>query len=280
LKKIQVIIATSHIDLHEDKILPEALEDAARQIKEKYLPYIVEHDVRYPPIGRVVEAKVIKLKDGEHALQGSVELFEESDNLESLAGDGRRIPIRDQEIQTIAIEYDRSFRDREGRELLRELSQISGEKEVPKEFVKKALEPISTLLIAAGVFAIGSIANGFFSRLGSDAYKRLKEILIKYYRKKISSQQILDFCFLVSHHDEAIEVHILIINPSEQDLNAIFASNFNEVDVLLVSLPLSEADIAKVVFEFKDQRFSLRYSLRSDCVPITFVGAEKGNRNK
>lgn len=279
MKKIQMIMATSHVDLHGDKILPEALEDAVRQIKQRYLPLNIEHDIRYPPIGRIISAEVIKLQDGEYALQGTAELFEESDSLESLTGDGRKIRIRDQDIQTIAVEYDRAFQDRKGQELLRELSQISGEKEKPREFVKKALEPVSMLLIAAGAYVVGSIAKGFFSKLGSDAYEKLRDSLIKYFRKKTSPEQILDFCFLAKQHNTTFEVHVLVVNPSEQKLNELFAFRFNGLDALLVSLPLSESDVAKVVFEYENQRLLVRYTVRSDSVPLMFVRPQEKEGN-
>ena len=272
-------MATSHVDLHGDMIHPKALEDAARQIKERYLPMNIEHDIRRPPIGRIVSAEVIKLQDGEYALQGTAELFEESDSLESLIGDGRKIPIRDQDIQTIVVEYDRTFQDKEGQELLRGLSQISGEIEKPREIIKKALEPISTLLIGAGVFVVGSIAKGFFSKLGSDAYERLKHALIKYFRKKISSEQILDFRFSVKQHNRTFEVHVLVVNPSKQKLDELFISRFNGVDSLLVSLFLSESDVARVVLEYENQRLLIRYAVRSDSVPFMFVRAQEKQGN-
>lgn len=279
MKKIQKIIATSHVDLHGDMIHPEALKDAVRQIKEKYLPLNNEHDMRCPPIGRIVSAKVIKLQDGQYALIATAELFEESDSLESLTGDGRKIPIRGQDIQTIVVEYDRTFWDKEGQELLHELSQISGEIEKPREIIKKALEPISTLLICAGVFVVGSIAKGFFSKLGSDAYEGLKNALIKYFRKKISSEQILDFCFSVKQYNRTFEVHVLAVNPSEQKLDELFTSRFSGVDNLLVSLPLSESDVAKIVLEYENQRLLIRYAVKGDSVPFMFVREQEKEGN-
>jgi len=209
----------------------------------------------------------------------TAELFEESDSLESLTGDGRKIPIRDQDIQTIVVEYDRTFQDKEGQELLRELSQISGKIEKPREIIKKALEPISTLLIGAGLFAVGAIATGFFSKLGADAYERLKRALIKYFRKKISSEQILDFRFSVKQYNRTFEVHVLAVNPSEQKLNELFTSRFNGVDNLLVSLPLSESDIARIVLEYDKQRLLIRYAVKRDSVPFRFVRAQEKEGN-
>lgn len=273
MKKLQMTIATSHVDLHGERISPEALEDMACQIREQYLPMHIEHDIRYPPVSRVVSAEVIKLQDGEYALVGTAELFEESDSPESLAGDGRKIPIMDQDIQTIAVEYDRTFSSEEGQMLLRELSQISAENEKPKEIVKKAFEPVSTLIILAGVFIVGSIAKGFFSKLGSDLYERFNGALVKYYQKRTSSEQILDLCFLVKQRNRNFEVHVLVVNPSEQELNELFASKFDGVDTLFASL--SDSDFAKVVFEYENQRLLMRYAVRDDSVPLIFV-REKG----
>jgi len=281
MKKIQKIIATSHVDLHGDMIHPKALKDAVRQIKEKYLPYNIEHDIRRPPIGRIVSAKVAKLQDGQYALVATAELFEKSDSLESLTGDGRKIPIRDRDIQTADFNYDSTFLDKEGQELLHGLSQISGKIEGSREIVKKALEPVSTLLICAGVFIVGSIAKGFFSKLGSDAYEMLKNNLIRYFRnrKKISSEQILDFCFSAKQNNKIFEVHVLVVNPSEQKLDELFASRFNEIDNLLLSLPLSESDVARIVLEYENQTLLVRYALKSDSVPFTFVREQKKEGN-
>ena len=272
-------MTTSHVDLHGEIMHPKALKGLARQIREQYMSININHDIRYPPIGRVVSSEVIKLQDGEYALQGTLELFEESDSLESLIGDGRKIPIKDQDIQTIAVECDRTFRDKEGQELLRDLSQISGGVEKPIEILKKALEPVSTLLIIAGIFVVGSIAKGFFSKLGSDAYDGLKGALAKYYRRSSSSEHILDFCFLVKQQNINIEVHVLIVNPSEQKLNELFISRFNGVDAQLVSLPLTESDIAKVVFEYKNQRLLMCYAVRCDSVPLMFERAQEKGGN-
>lgn len=279
MKKIQGIMATTHIDRQGDQITREELETIANQIREHYFPLTYEHDIRNAPIGRIVTAEVIKLQDGEYALQSTSELFEESESLELLSGDGRRIKIRDQDIQSISVDYDYTFRDKEGQELLYELSQISGEKEEPRELAKKALEPVSTFLIAAGVFIFGSIATGFFSKLGSDLYERLKNALIKYARKKAPSDQILDFCFLVKEHDTTYEIHVLVVNPSEQKLLELFVSKFAGVDTLLASLHLSESDIAKVFFEYENQRLLVRYAVRNDCVPLMLTKAQSKESN-
>jgi hypothetical protein len=128
-------------------------------------------------------------------------------------------------------------------------------------------------------FIVGSIAKGFFSKLGSDLYERFKGALVKYYQKRTSSEQILDLCFLVKQRNRNFEVHVVVANPSEQELNELFASKFEGVDTLLASLTLSEPDVAKVVFENENQRLLMRYAVRDDSVPLIFVReiGEEGN---
>ena len=52
-----------------------------------------EHDIRRPPIGRVVSAEVVVLNDGTHLLQGEAEIFEENDHLDSLPQNGKSVSI-------------------------------------------------------------------------------------------------------------------------------------------------------------------------------------------
>lgn len=275
MKKIQMIMASSHVDLHGDKLTREALQSMASQVKERYLPININHDVRYPPIGRLTSAEVVELPDGESALLGIGELFEESDTPESLVGDGRKIKIRDKDIATISVYYDRTFLDEEGQELISELSKISSEE--PTLTLKKALEPIQLLLIAAGVFVLGSIAQGFFKKIGSDLYEKLRDTLIKYYEKKPRSDQIIDFCFSVRQGERVFEVNVLVDKPSDTELNDLFTSGFKEVDALLTSLSIDEKmDIAKLVLEYKSRKLLVRYATRSDSVPFTFrIGLKK-----
>ena len=48
----------------------------AEHISTAYLPFISEHDPRCPPFGRVINAKIVALPDGEHAIEAEIEVFE------------------------------------------------------------------------------------------------------------------------------------------------------------------------------------------------------------
>lgn len=269
-----MVMATTHVDLHGEKFSLKALQSLASQLEKEYLPININHDIRHPPAGRGSSAEVVKLSDGEWGVLATGELYEESDTLESLAGDGRKIRIRDEDIETISVEYDRTFADGAGKELIRELSQISESTLTYK--VKKAYEPISMLIIAIGVFVVGSIATGFFRKIGYDIYDKLKDTLSNYYRKKEPSDQILDFCVLSQKDDRIFEVHVLITNPPSKDVADFFANGLNEVDALLLSLPLDKAkDLAQLVLGYKDQKLTIRYAVNSASVPFSFYAKKR-----
>lgn len=71
--------ATTHIDRHNCRITKEALENAAKDINEgTYAVGLgIEHDSTIMPIGKVINGKMVRLEDGEYALEIEQELFEE-----------------------------------------------------------------------------------------------------------------------------------------------------------------------------------------------------------
>jgi hypothetical protein len=266
-------MATTHVDLHGERLSLEALNSLANQINERYLPINVNHDIRQPTVGRLVSAEVVKMADGEYAVDGIGELFEPTDTLASLTGDGRKMNVAVDDVETFSVYYDRAFRNEDGKELLQELEELSGQK--PNPTIKKAFEPISILLIAFGIFTLGEIGKGFFSKFGEDLYKKLKESLAKYYEKKKSTDQILDFRFSLKKDNRFFEVHVLTSSPTKQTISDFFNEGINKIDKTLDFLQSELAkDVALVVLEYKDNEITLTYSVRSDCVPLFFKGSE------
>jgi len=269
MKKFTGIISSTHTDLHGDKMTLDMLNSFSSQVREHYLPINVNHDPRLPPVGRLTSVEVIQLPDGEYAAQGTEEIFEPTDDLESLTGDGREIPIEKEETQSFLAYYDRIFSDDSGQELVKELEEITDQQ--PRYTLKKAVDPISILLISAGIFVFGSIAQGFFTKVGEDAYLKLKGALIKYYKKKAKPDQLLDFRFSTKRKDNIFEVHLLLDNPTEESLNCLFDSGFKQIDELLNSVPLGlEKEIAEIVLDYKNRQLTLLYTVRKDSVPIKF----------
>jgi hypothetical protein len=81
MRIIRTVMATTHVDRHNERLPLEALQSLKEHVDGAYLPFIFNHDPRCPPMGRVVRSEVTSLADGEHALEGEVEVFESGDSL-------------------------------------------------------------------------------------------------------------------------------------------------------------------------------------------------------
>lgn len=71
-----VILSSTHRDLHGHRFTKAALEDAAERINN-HLRKMVEHDYTLPPLGKIVSAEVVPFEEGEFLLVGTEELYEE-----------------------------------------------------------------------------------------------------------------------------------------------------------------------------------------------------------
>jgi len=81
MKEVQVI-ATSHIDLHNERIAREALEKAAEDINNGSRPLLtIEHDLTLPPRGKMIRAWVEKRTDDEYQLVALLEYFDKPENI-------------------------------------------------------------------------------------------------------------------------------------------------------------------------------------------------------
>jgi hypothetical protein len=115
----EIRMLTTHIDKHNERITPEALRDFVRLVNQQYTPMGVEHDPRIPPVGRVLSAHIKELEDGEFAVDGIAEIFEQGQEIE-FKDDGREIPI-EEFGRRLSISPDRSYREPEDEQLLEEL---------------------------------------------------------------------------------------------------------------------------------------------------------------
>lgn len=267
MRKLEGTMVTTHIDLHGERLAVEGLESFAASINDNYLPFTVEHDIRNAPIGRVASATIVRLEDGEFAVTGTFEVFERSDTLTSLRGDGRKIRIARDDIPTFIVEFDRSYETAEGRELLAALSNLSPESRSVVQ-IKKAADPISTLVIAAGAFAGLAIASQFFGKLGEDLYVGLKNVLKAHFlSRKEPGERLLDFRFTTIRGGEPVEVHVLLANPAPGEIEVLFSRGFGELDSYLSQWEGLNS-VARFVFEYKDGRLESLYVLSRDCVPL------------
>jgi hypothetical protein len=81
MKIITGIASTTHIDRHKERMAKSALDGMAKQIKERFIPHLIEHDPNQH-IGVILYGEVFQLKDGEYALGIVSGLFENKEEEE------------------------------------------------------------------------------------------------------------------------------------------------------------------------------------------------------
>ena len=266
MKYVKGTIATSHIDRHGDMLSPEGLKDMVKQINTQYIPLMVEHDPRIPPQGRMKSANLKKLEDGHYAVEVINEIFEEGDEID-VVDSSREMPLPIYDSEVLQITYDRSYRDAESQHLINDISNLLGSS--PQEYEKKALEPISILIIG-GFYLIGKIASGFLNKLGSDAWEALKSKLKILFekKKKEAKENLLMFQLSISVEGLIVNTEIIMTNPSDDDIDFFFEKGLSKLDEILPSLINKNPEVKKIVFSFADKGLSLLFSVRKDTIPI------------
>jgi len=81
MKIITGIASTTHIDRHNERMAKSALDSMAEQVKERFIPQLIEHDPNQH-IGAGLYGEVFQLKDGEYALGIVSGIFENNEEKE------------------------------------------------------------------------------------------------------------------------------------------------------------------------------------------------------
>lgn len=270
MKTLRGRVSTTRLDSHGERFTREALEGAAKQREREYVPVMWNHDPRIAPLGRVVAAEVVSLDDDEYGLDSIIQIWEANDDAAQLRGDGREIPLQVDDHPMYSVVVDRSFQDREGKQLVADLRELAGDGCEVSFYGKKAVDPVSTLMIAAGAFAVGGLANGFFGRLGSDLYDALSRRLGAFYERRQLGDGLLDLLLVAERGSRRFEVHILVSRPREASINSLFDGRFEALDAIVIPIAEHEPDLAKVVLEWRDGRLCPLYAVRRDAVPTIF----------
>jgi hypothetical protein len=265
LKILSGIVATTHIDKHFERLSLGTLESMAEQANSSYIPNMVEHDPRIPPKGRMASARVIKLPDGEYGLETVTEEFEPGEHIK-FRNNGREIPVHQHSPDTLDLRFDRNFRNPEDQQLIGEISEVFGSE--PEEEGKKSLDPL-TVLTLGGMFILGGIAKGFFSKLGSDGYEKLRDRLKKLMRLKPEEQEkLLRFEFTVQEGDAEIVAEAILTNPSDEEVEGFLKDGLAALDEKVKSLFALSGEVKKTAFEYKEGNLNLKFAVRKDAVPL------------
>ncbi|MFZ7104663.1 MAG: hypothetical protein ACOWWO_18665 [Peptococcaceae bacterium] len=155
------VIATTHIDRHFCKISKEALENAAQQIKHgEAVPCMsLEHDSMIPPIGKVLDAWIEEMDDGEYRMVVTQEIFDDYKELilpdetvvyeESLPDDKRPFNIRGNKVASDKLRIETDFVNFESKkeyeEFIKEIKEIG---DIDEGFIgRKSLIPDPEVIV-------------------------------------------------------------------------------------------------------------------------------------
>lgn len=267
MEKRKLRLATTHIDRHGERFSIGALETMVEQSNKQIIPLGYEHDPRVPPLGRVIKTELIELEDGEFAVEGIAEIFD--NEFVGITDTGNReIPVRTYDKGIFKVVSDRNFRDEESKKDIEDLKNILNNAKTEEE-IKKSLDPI-TILTIGGAFVLGGIATGFLGEIGADAHNILKEKLKNIFKKpKVEGQEkLFTFDTTITSGKKYINVEVIITNPTSEDIQKFFDEGIRELDQVIPGYFLGENNIKRIVFEYKTDNLKLKFALLKNGIPI------------
>lgn len=134
---------------------------------------------------------------------------------------------------------------------------------------KKALDPIS-ILILGGVYVLGKIAEGIFSKIGSDTWEGFKNTLSRIIKKKRvdTGEAVLQLDFNLSVGTNTYNVSVFATNPEESDIDSLLDRHILQLDSLVARTLAANRDIRVIVFEYRDTRLRTKYVIRKDGISM------------
>lgn len=265
MKTLESVIATTRIDRQNERMALSCLEGMVEQVRSDIIPILRNHDPRIPPIGRLLSARIDKLADGEFAIVGTLQTFEEGEEIPLLEV-GRTIPIR-VPFSNFEVVFDRSYRLKADQD---EIDHLVGLVKASKqEEGKKALEPLSILAIA-GIYLLGKFAEGFLQKVGEDSWEAFTSAIKRLMgRKRVSTSEfVLQFQFVPSNLPYPLSVQVNITNPSDDDVDIFLSEGMKALDAVVPTLISTRSDLRTLVFDFSRGKTRFRFAIRKDSAPV------------
>lgn len=236
--KITQIMATTHLDRHNQRFSKESLEGLANQINESSaLGVTIEHDLTLPFFGKVTNAYLKQLPDGEYGVFGESILFNQEETQEVTLPTGKKgiidtwsddkpFLIEKNEVpSSIEISFDLvNFKSNDDIKIFQD--------EVPKglsfnsrTIVRKSFIPDPQLIINLSESAIQLlIAQKLLTTVGkkitddisndiANLYSMLRTMAIKYAKRCIPTNRPVTYIFVISK-TPIIEFVVKTENPS------------------------------------------------------------------
>ena len=265
MKTYRATFTTTDRDSRGEKLTVYDLESMATSYNQNYVVLTRDHDPRLPPLGRISSAEVVRQANGEHALDGEIEVWECNDTPSSIVGDGRSIPILKTPEHAFEVQYDTPALEHFGGQFLLELAQIANVDATPVYNLKRAVDPLMVLVIAAGAVA-AKIAGGFFGALGKDLYDGLKSKL-RSTKRSSGSEYLLVLRMATESEAGLVQVDIIVQNPSPEDVDWLFTTGLLQAEEVVKDELGRYVGARRIVVEARERNIELLYWLRADGVP-------------
>ena len=260
------IVSSTHEDLDGDVMAPEAIHDMCRQFNEKFIPINIEHDPLCPPVGRVESARVVDLGNGHLGVEATILYYEPGDDLDALRNHEKSVALSVENGPGVVVSFDRSYGHMKPPPEIAALGAIPG---VTLSYDgKKGTDPISTLVVGAGVFAVAAFSKGFFGALGKDAYEALKGGLKRVFEGVSGDDKLLIMKIFVDFCDQAREVDLVLKNPSASDIDWLLGKGLFQIEQVVPKILEHRPDIAKIVAVYEDGTLQIQYGMTTDALPL------------
>lgn len=174
----------------EYTITREAVEGMLEQIQASPKPVNIEHDPTVPPVGRMTNAKLIELPDGEVALETEMELFEGTvpavfKAASELEREISELSPFETEEGPLEITTDSRSYEAADIEALRDIAAGAGGAEASDSAMRFSVTPDALLVIGLGSVGIAArwFLKGFFTKAGEGLGEEVGKDLARAYRE-------------------------------------------------------------------------------------------------
>lgn len=266
-----VRIATTHVIPDHPVVTFDDLKRHLDMIDHVIVPVYSVPDPRQPPVGRVVSGNIVKLGDGEYALDVDVELFDPEFLPDYRAPVNKKVALPDRPQGTSGIWCDMISMDPETTGLLLEISEILGTRIFSRSGAGISPEEFFVVIIGVGDISFGYIADSFSRWLDGKKVRRVTEKFTRIYQdpanKRSDSLLIFDLD-VTDRQQRVLLIEVILTNPSGDDIESIFFGGFRELDRILPPFYLSRLRPKKIVLHYIDGRFRVLYAIEEHGIPM------------
>lgn len=249
--EVVAILASTHVDLHGERIPLEALQSFVNAINStSAIPVSLQHDPTIPPLGKVLKATFERTEDGEHEVVGAMEVFDDptpitlADGTAVLRASSRKdsrpfVSVPRELPETTEVAYDR--RNFESRATVTEfLDSITAIPFTPRTLVRKAWIPDPQLVITLSAsIASYSGLRKIVERVGDKLADRISDDVSRLY--DLVREAVIGFAQHAIPKNRPI-TYVLIV-PTEPRVELVAKTN----DPRLLIAALVQGKVAKLL---------------------------------